>query len=62
AALASWVVAGGGVGALPVPAAVVVAVTAVALGAGARVWSTPAAVEGDGGRAGGTVAERPAGV
>ncbi|MFE5293245.1 MFS transporter [Isoptericola sp. NPDC056618] len=62
AALASWVVAGGGVGALPVPAAVVVAVTALALGAGARVWSTPAAGEGDGGRAGRTVAERPAGV
>jgi len=43
AALASLAVARGGVDALPVPAAVVVAVTAVALAAGARVWSGPGA-------------------
>ncbi len=43
AALASFVVAGGGVVALPVPAAVLVAATAAALAAGARVWSRPAA-------------------
>ncbi|GAA1727788.1 MFS transporter [Isoptericola hypogeus] len=49
AALASLVVARGGVGALPVPAAVVVGVTVVALAAGARAWSRPGEVRaGDG--------------
>ncbi|MFE7408114.1 MFS transporter [Isoptericola sp. NPDC057559] len=43
AALASLLVARGGVDALPVPAAVVVAGTAVALAAGARTWSDRAA-------------------
>lgn len=43
AALASFVVARGGVVALPVPAAVLVAATAAAMAAGARVWSRPAA-------------------
>lgn len=42
AALASLVVARGGVAALPVPAAVLVAATTVALAAGAGVWSRPA--------------------
>ncbi|MFI2104786.1 MFS transporter [Isoptericola sp. NPDC019693] len=42
AAAASLVVAEGGASALPVPAAVVVAATAVALVVGARVWSRPA--------------------
>jgi MFS transporter, DHA1 family, inner membrane transport protein len=41
AAFASLVVARGGVGALAVPAAVLVAVTAAALAAGSRTWSHP---------------------
>ncbi|SKC78776.1 MFS transporter [Krasilnikoviella flava] len=47
AALASVVVARGGALALPVPAAVVVAATTVALVAGARAWSRPAGVDPD---------------
>jgi DHA1 family inner membrane transport protein len=45
AALASLVVARGGALDLPVPAAVVVAATAVALAAGARTWSRPAGAD-----------------
>ncbi|MCK9795628.1 MFS transporter [Isoptericola sp. 4D.3] len=46
AALASLVVARGGVGGLPVPAAALVAATAVALAVGARVWPRPARADG----------------
>lgn len=45
AAGASLVAAGGGVGALPVPAAVLVGATATALFVGARTWARPAAGE-----------------